>query len=203
MKIFEEKIAPNARRVRMFLAEKGVENVEFVQLDLKRGDNISDEFKQINPLAKVPVMELDDGSYLSESVAICRYFEADKALPALMGQTPMQQANIEMWQRRCEIYFMNLIGMGFQHSSGYFADRMTPVPEWGQECVKDAAKFMPILNDHLAENEFIGGDEFSIADITAFVSIDFARVIKLRMSEELTHLKRWYDLINSRASARV
>jgi len=203
MKIFEEKIAPNARRVRMFLAEKGVENVEFVQVDLKRGDNVSAEFKQKNPLAKVPVMELDDGSYLSESVAICRYFEAEKSQPALMGQTPMQQANIEMWQRRSEIYFMNLIGMGFQHCSGYFADRMTPVPEWGQECVKEAAKFMPILNDHLAKNEFIGGEEFSIADITAFVSIDFARVIKLRMGEEFTHLKRWYDLVNSRASARV
>ena len=93
--------------------------------------------------------------------------------------------------------------MGFQHCSGYFADRMTPVAQWGQECVKDAAKFMPLLNDHLANNEFITGDTFSIADITAFVSIDFARVIKIRMSDDLVHLKRWYDQVNSRPSARV
>ncbi len=203
MKIFEEKIAPNARRVRMFLAEKSITDIEYVQLDLKKGDNISNEFKQMNPLAKIPVMELEDGSYLSESVAICRYFEADKPSPSLMGKTPLQQASIEMWQRRCELYFMNLIGMGFQHSSGYFADRMTPVPEWGKECVKDAAKFLGLLNDHLANSEYISGDTFSIADITAFVSIDFARVIKIRMSEDHTHLKRWYDQINSRPSARV
>jgi len=203
MKIFEEKIAPNARRVRMFLAEKAIDNIEYVQLDLKKGDNISREFKQMNPLAKIPVMELEDGSYLSESVAICRYFEADKPKPSLMGESPLQQASIEMWQRRCELYFMNLIGMGFQHSSGYFADRMTPVPEWGQECVKDAAKFLGLLNDHLANSEYISGDTFSIADITAFVSIDFARVIKIRMSEDHTHLKRWYDQINARPSARV
>ena len=203
MKIFEEKIAPNARRVRMFLAEKSISDIEYVQLDLKKGDNVSKEFKQMNPLAKIPVMELEDGSYLSESVAICRYFEAHKPSPSLMGETPLQQANIEMWQRRCELYFMNLIGMGFQHCSGFFADRMTPVPEWGQECVKDASKFMPLLNDHLASNEYISGDTFSIADITAFVSIDFARVIKIRISGEYTHLLRWYEQINSRPSARA
>ena len=172
-------------------------------MDLQKGDNLTNEFKLKNPFAKVPVLELDDGQCISETVAICRYFEESTPGTPLMGETPIEKANIEMWQRRSEIYFMNLIGMGFQHCSGYFADRMTPVPEWGQECVKEAAKFMPILNDHLAKNEFIGGEEFSIADITAFVSIDFARVIKLRMGEEFTHLKRWYDLVNSRASARV
>ncbi len=203
MKIYEEKIAPNARRVRMFLAEKGIEGVEFVQIDLKAGDNISAEFKQKNPLAKIPVLEFDDGSYLSESVAICRYFEVTSPAIPLMGVTARQQANIEMWQRRSEIYFMNLIGMGFQHTSGYFADRMTPVKEWGEVCIKSAAQFMSLLDDHLANNQFLAGDEFSIADITAFVSVDFARVIKLRISDEHVHLLRWYKAIKSRPSAQV
>ncbi len=203
MKIYEEKIAPNARRVRMFLAEKNITDIEYVQLDLKAGDNISAEFKQKNPLAKVPVLEFDDGSYLSESVAICRYFEAINPAIPLMGVEAREQAVIEMWQRRSEIYFMNLIGMGFQHTSGYFADRMTPVKEWGEVCIKSAANFMSLLDSHLASNQFLAGENFSIADITAFVSVDFARVIKLRISEEHVHLLRWYKAVKSRPSTQV
>ncbi len=203
MKIYEEKIAPNARRVRMFLAEKGVEGIEFVPVDLKAGDNISAEFRKKNPLAKVPVLEFDDGSYLSESIAICRYFEALDATNPLMGSDARDQANIEMWQRRCEMYFMNLIGMGFQHTSGYFADRMTPIKEWGEVCIKSAAKFMSLLDAHLAGNTYLAGDKFSVADITAFVSFDFARVIKLRISEDHKNIQRWYELVNSRDSAKA
>lgn len=203
MKIYEERIAPNARRVRMFLAEKNVSNIEYVQVDLKAGDNISADFKLKNPLAKIPVLELDDGVFLSESIAICRYFEALSPENPLMGTTAYEQANIEMWQRRCELYFMNAIGMGFQHTTGYFADRMQPVKEWGEVCVANAGKFMSLLNAHLADSIYIAGEAFSVADITAFVSVDFARVIRLRMPEEYEHLKRWYDLINGRESARA
>ncbi|MCP5326740.1 MAG: glutathione S-transferase [Oceanospirillaceae bacterium] len=202
MRIFEASTAPNPRRVRMFLAEKGIE-MEYVQVDLLKGENISPQFREKNPIAKVPVLELDDGSYLSESMAICRYFEALQPEPALMGKTPQQQAVIEMWQRRCELYFMNAVGMCFQHSTGYFADRMKPVKEWGDECYTGAAKFMHLLNKHLANSTYIAGESFSVADITAFVTVDFARVIKLKMNEEYTHLRRWYDLINARPSARA
>ena len=89
-----------------------------------------------------------------------------------------EQAKIEMWQRRCEIYFFNQIGMGFQHSTGYFADRMTPIADWGQECIKSASKFYKLLERQLAECEYVAGDQFSIADITAFTAIDFARVMR-------------------------
>lgn len=201
VKIYEERIAPNARRVRMFLAEKGLTDIEFVQVDLKAGDNISAEFKLKNPLAKIPVLELANGEYLSESMAICRYFEVTNPEKPLMGVSAFEQATIEMWQRRCELYFMNAIGMGFQHTTGYFADRMQPVKEWGEVCVKNAEQFMALLNDHLASSTFIAGEEFSVADITAFVSIDFARVIRLRMPQQYAHLNRWYALINSRESA--
>lgn len=202
MKIYETRTAPNPRRVRMFLAEKGI-NMEYVQIDLLKGENISADFRAKNPFAKVPVLELDDGSYLSESMAICRYFEAQQPEPALMGKTPLEQAQIEMWQRRCELYFMNLVGMCFQHSTGYFADRMKPVKEWGEECFLGASKFMHMLNKHLANNTYVAGEEFSVADITAFVTVDFARVIKLKASDEYIHLRRWYELVNARPSAKA
>lgn len=204
MKIYEQAIAPNARRVRMFLAEKKVLNlIEFVQMDLQAGDNITPEFKSKNFIAKVPVLELDDGSVISESVAICRYFEAMYPDCALMGESPLEQATVEMWQRRCEIYFMNLIGMGFQHTSGYFADRMTPVKKWGDVCVAEASKFFRELESHLSESNFMAGDCFSIADITAFVSVDFAKVIGLRRDETMPNINRWYEQINARPSARA
>ncbi|TNC79819.1 MAG: glutathione S-transferase [Oleiphilus sp.] len=204
MKIYEERIAPNARRVRMFMAEKGcLDDVEWVQLDLKSGENITPEFKRKNPLAKVPVLELDDGTCVSESVAICRYFEALHPESSLMGEEPLEQAQIEMWQRRCEIYFMNLVGMGFQHTSGYFADRMTPVKEWGEICVKSAAKFLKLLEARLAESEFVAGEKFSIADITALVTIDFAKVIRLRLDDSMPNINRWYAQMNERPSAQA
>lgn len=204
MKIYEDKIAPNARRVRMFLAEKELlESVEFVQLDLKKGDNRSSEFRAKNVLAKIPVLELDDGEHISESVAICRYFEATNPTPPLFGATPIEQANIEMWQRRCEIYFMNLVGMAFQHTSGFFADRMTPIKEWGDECYKNASKFMGLIDKHLAGSEYVAGDSYSIADITALCTVDFARVIQLRRDDTMPNLNRWYDVVSSRPSAKA
>jgi glutathione S-transferase len=204
MKIYEEKQAPNARRVRIFLAEKNLLNsIEFEQVDLKSGGNITADFKQKNPIAKVPVLAMEDGSFLSESMAICRYFEALYPETPLMGTTPQQQAVIEMWQRRCEIYFMNTVGMGFQHSSGYFSDRMKPVAEWGQICIESVPNFFALLDSHLKNSQYIAGDEFSVADITAYVTMDFAKVISVRPDESLINLKRWYDLISTRESIKA
>lgn len=204
MKIYEEKIAPNARRVRIFLAEKGLQDkIEYIQLSLQKGENTTPKFKEKNMLKKVPVLELDDGTCISESVAICRYFEALHPENPLMGATPLEQARIEMWQRRCEIYFMNLVGMGFQHTSGFFADRMTPIKEWGDTCIAGASKFMHMLDKHLAESEYVAGDQYSIADITALTTVDFARVIQLRRDESMANLNRWYEQVSSRPSAKA
>lgn len=204
MKIYEQKIAPNARRVRMFLAEKGLlDSVEFVELDLQKGDNRRADFRDKNMFAKIPVLELDDGTCISESVAICRYFEALNPTPSLFGVEALEQAQVEMWQRRCEMYFLNMVGMAFQHTSGFFADRMTPNKEWGDDCAKNASKFMHMLDKHLADSEFVAGNTFSIADITALITIDFARVIKLRRGEGQQNLKRWYDLVSARPSAKA
>lgn len=204
MKIIETQSAPNARRVRMFLAEKGLlEGIEFEQVDIQAGENLSKEYRQKNLTTKIPVLELDDGECIGESVAICRYFEALHPNPSLMGQTPLAQATIEMWQRRAEFHLMLPVGMCFQHTTGYFKDRMVPVPEYGEVCGKEAAKFMAVLNEHLETSKFLAGDEFSIADITALCAIDFARVIKIRIADESTHLARWYRDVSERPSAKA
>ena len=202
MKIYETRTAPNPRRVRMFLAEKGID-VDYVQVDIQKGENLSPEMRAKNPLGKIPILELDDGTCIAETDAICTYFEALQPEPPLMGKTPVEKGIISMWQRQVELAFMMQVGMCFQHTTGYFKDRMVPVPEYGEQAGINAAKYLSILERRLANNEYIAGDHFSIADITAVCAIDFARVVKIRIREDHTHLKRWYDAITHRASAKA
>jgi len=200
MKIYEMKIAPNPRRVRIFLAEKGISEVEFVEMDLKNGENLTPEFRQKSPLGKVPVLELDDGRCICETVAICRYFEEIQPAPSLMGTTPFDKASIEMWQRWMELYFLLPTGMSFQHSTGYFADRMNPIPEWGEECRSQVLKFLDFMDDHLKDQDYIAGNKFSIADITALCALDFNRVNKIGIAPKQKNLKKWYERVCARAS---
>lgn len=200
MKLYQTTQAPNARRVRMFIHEKGI-SVEKVELNLQEGDNLKNEFLDKNPFAKVPVLELDDGSLISESIAICRYFEEIQPSPALFGTTALEKAQIEMWQRRAELYFLMPTGMAFQHCSGYFKDRMTPNQAWGEDCIKSAYKFLKLVDVHLSDNDYLAGDQFSIADITMLCALDFGRVIEIRLNEKHAAIKRWYEKVSSRASA--
>lgn len=203
MKIYEMKIAPNPRRVRMFLAEKGITNIEFIEINLQKGDNLTSEFHHKNPFEKVPILELDDGQCISESVAICRYFEELHQEIPLMGETPLDKAIIEMWQRHCEFYFFLPTVMCFQHTSGYFKDRMNVINEWGDDCRTQILKFMQLINKHLEHHQFITGDNFSIADITALCTIDFNRVNHISISDDFIHLKRWYENVSARPSAQA
>ena len=202
MKIYETKTAPNPRRVRMFLAEKGID-VDYVQVDIQKGENLTAEMRAKNPLGKIPILELEDGTCIAETDAICTYFEALHPEPSLMGTTPIEKATISMWQRQVEFAFMMQIGMCFQHTTGYFKDRMVPVPEYGKEAGINAAKYLNILERRLAVKPYIAGDNFSIADITALCALDFARVVNVRIEEKHEHLKRWYDNVSSRASAKA
>ena len=202
MKIYETKTAPNPRRVRMFLAEKGID-VDYVQVDIQKGENLSPQMRAKNPLGKIPILELDDGTCIAETDAICTYFEAIQPEPPLMGTTPIEKATISMWQRQVEFAFMMQVGMCFQHTTGYFKDRMTPVPEFGKEAGINAAKYLNILERRLGEKEFIAGNTFSIADITALCAMDFARVVKIRMTDEHVSLARWYEAVSNRASAKA
>lgn len=202
MKIYDTHTAPTPRRTRIFLAEKNIP-MEYVQLDLQKGENISPDMRAKNPIGKVPVLELDDGTCIAESVAICRYFEELHPDPPLMGRTPLEKAQIEMWQRQVEMSLFMQIGMCFQHTTGYFKDRMTPVAEYGVEAGKIATKYLKVLDRRLAESKYIGGDNYSIADITALCAIDFARVVKIKIAEEQTNLQRWYADVSSRPSAKA
>lgn len=202
MKIFETALAPNARRVRMFLAEKQID-MEYIEIDIKSGENLSTEYRSKNPFAKVPVLALDDGNYLSESVAICRYFEELHPKPALFGSSALDKAQIEMWQRRAELGFLMPVGMGFQHCTGFFKDRMTPNITWGEDCIKSAHKFLTLIEEHFVNHIYLAGDTFSIADITLLCTLDFAKVIEIRLDEKHPNIQRWYNLVNSRESARA
>ncbi len=156
-----------------------------------------------NPIGKVPVLELDDGSCIGESDAICLYFESLHPQPALMGVTPLEKGTIAMWQRQIEMCLFNQIGMCFQHTTGYFKDRMTPVKEYGVVAGKNAAGFLNELEKRLAVSEFIAAGRFTIADITAMCAVDFARVVNIKITEEQTNLRRWYAAVSSRASAKA
>lgn len=200
MKIYDTKTAPTPRRVRIFLAEKGIE-MEYVQVDLGKAENLSPEMRAKNPIGKIPVLELDDGTCIGESDAICLYFESLQPDPSLMGTSPLEKATIAMWQRQIEFCLFNQVGMCFQHTTGHFKDRMTPVPEYGKEAGINASKYLRVLDKRLGSHQYMAGDKFSIADITALCAIDFARVIKVYIAPEQTHLKRWYDEVSARPSA--
>ncbi|MDO8907604.1 MAG: glutathione S-transferase family protein [Pseudohongiella sp.] len=205
MKLYETKTAPNPRRVRIFLAEKGLlDQVELIQLDLQKGENLTPAYAAKNPMKKVPVLELESGDCVAETMAICRYFEeAFPDSPRLLGTTALEKAQIDQWLRWIDFYFMTPTGMGFQHTTGYFKDRMTPFPEWGEECKKQAARFFNFLDRHLADKQFIMGDQFTAADINALCTVDFNRVIQQRIAPEQVNLQAWHDRVSARASAKA
>lgn len=205
MKLYETRRAPNPRRVRIFLAEKEIDlsQIERVEVDIAKAENLTEDYRRMNPLGGVPVLELDDGRFLSESVAICRYFEVLHPEPPLMGVSAVDQATIEMWNRRMELNLLLPIAMAFRHGSSYFADREAVCPDYGTASFDNAKKMFDFLDRHLANNEYIVGDDYTIADITALASIDFARVIKLPIADEQSHLARWHTAVSARTSARA
>ncbi len=200
MKLYSANMAPNPRRSRMALAEKGITGVEVINIDLAGGENLKPEFRERNRLAKVPVLELDDGTCIAETAAIYRYLEEIQPEPNLMGRDAKEKALIEMWDRRLDNALLMPIGHCFQHTTGFFKDRMTPVAAWGEEAGKLAAKFLPILEQQLQKHEFVAGDHFSVADITALCSLEFGKVIQLRITEDFPAIQRWHAQMKARPS---
>ena len=205
MKLYETRIAPNPRRVRMFLAEKGLlDEVECIEVDLQKGENLTPEFQARNPMKKVPVLELAEGDCIAETMAICRYFEAAHPdTTPLLGSTPREIAHIEQWTRWVDYYFMMPTGMCFQHCSGYFEDRMTPIPEWGEECRKGVLGFLRFLDKHLEGRKWLAGDSITAADINAFVALEFNKVNSIRPEPEQKNLIAWHERMAARASAQA
>lgn len=203
MKLYDGGRAPNPRRTRVFLAEKGIE-VPLVPVDMGAMGHRSAEIRGLNPFQRLPVLELDDGTIITESVAISRYFEEIHPEPALFGRGAVGRAQVEMWNRRVELHLLSAVSAAFRHTHPAMVEWEVPqIAEWGEANRPKALAAMKIMDDQLAENEFIAGSEFSIADITLLISIDFLKPAKIQMPEELTHLRRWHMAVSSRPSAKA
>jgi glutathione S-transferase len=201
MKIIETRAAPNPRRVRIFLAEKGIE-VPFEEVDLMQGELQTPGFTALNPLQRVPVLVLDDGTCLSETVAICRYFEELHPDPALMGRDALSKATIEMWNRRMELNLFFHVAQAFRHCHPAMAAREVPqVGAWGEANKPRAVEMLRILDASLSGTRYVAGDTYSIADITALVAIDFMKPARIQRPDGLDNLARWYGEVSSRPSA--
>ncbi len=201
MKLYDGGRAPNPRRVRVFLAEKGM-SVPTEQVDLGALQHKTDRYRAVNPLQRVPALELDDGSILTESIAICRYFEAMQPAPALFGTGARETAWIEMWQRRLELHLLNPISHVFRHAHPAMKDWEVPqVPAWAEANRPRIMEFLSILDGELRDRRFAAGDGFSVADITGLVSLDFMKPAKLAVPEEFANVRRWHAELSARPSA--
>jgi len=200
MKIYDYKLAPNPRRVRIYLAEKGI-SVPFEEVDIMKGVNRQPEYMRKNPLGGIPLLELDDGRFIAESVAICRYFEELHPQPALFGRGAFERATVEMWNRRIELALFVPVGMVWAHLHELTRTRIKQIPELGEQQRKIVEARYRWLDDELAGRPFMAGDQYSIADITALCAIDFARFNQIAIAAEQKNLARWHQTVSSRPSA--
>ncbi len=201
MKIYDFTLAPNPRRLRIFVAEKGLK-IPYEQVDIFSGKNRTPEMLAKNPAGGLPLLELDDGSHLAESVAICRYLEALHPEPNLMGKDSREQAVIEMWNRRIELGLFAAAGRAFQHTNELFKGRLKQFPEFGATQRETVAQQFQWLDEQIGNKPFIAADRFTIADITAEVAVDFGtHMAGPKLDAALKYLARWYKAVSSRPSA--
>jgi glutathione S-transferase len=207
MKLYDCSTAPSPRRVRIFAAEKGLD-LELVPVDLGSGEQLSAEFKAINPDCVVPVLELDDGSHLTEVIAICQYLEEFKPEPSLFGATASERAVATMWNAKAEMQGLWAVAEAYRNFAKGFKGRALSgpesyeqIPELAERGRRRVTDFMRTMDNQLAQHEYLAGDRFSIADITAMVTMDFAVRLKIDMQENATHLQRWYANVAARPSA--
>jgi len=203
MKLYDGGRAPNPRRVTVFLAEKGVA-VDRVPIDMGALGHRGDVITELNPLQRLPVLELDDGTVITESVAICRYFEELHPEPVLFGSDTLGRALVEMWNRRMELHFLMPVATAFRHTHPAMKEWEVPqVAEWGEVNRPKALQFLELLDSELAEREFIAGDNFSIADITGMIAFEFMKPARIERPEHLENVMRWFGDVSSRPSAKL
>lgn len=203
MKLYDFRHGPNPRRVRIFLAEKGIE-VPLVQVDILKREQKSPQFLEKNPIGSVPVLELDDGTCISESVAICRYFEETHLEPPLFGRSAVEKATIEMWLRRVELNVMVPVGMVWIHGQPLTAHLVKQIPEAADQNRIRAKMGYKLLNKKLRQSRFVAGDKYSVVDAVLLATLDFAtELVGVPYDEQLTDLKRWHEDVSARPSAKV
>lgn len=201
MHIIETRSAPNPRRVRIFLAEKGIE-VEFREIDLMAGVLRTADMTALNPFQRVPILVLDDGAVITETVAICRYFEELQPAPPLFGTGALERARVEMWQRRIELVFFQAVAQAFRHLNPKMSHLEVPqVAAWGEANINHALQALDVIDAELRQARFLAGDTFSIADITLLVATDFMKPARIPRPSGLDGFDRWYRETSSRPSA--
>jgi glutathione S-transferase len=201
MKLYDSSRAPNPRRTRIFLAEKGI-TVPTEQVDIMAMQHKSPEYTAINPLQRMPSLVLDDGTVITESIAICRYFEILRPDPPLFGKGAKEIALVEMWNRRTEINFFSNVAAVFRHLHPSMKELEVPqVPEWAEANKPRVTWFLELLDRELATREFVAGDRYSVADITALVTVDFMKPARLAMPDALANVRRWHATVAARPSA--
>lgn len=200
MKLYDGGRAPNPRRVRVFLAEKGI-TVPIVPVNIGELEHKRADFATINPLQRVPALELDDGTIITESIAICRYFEALQPEPVLFGRTARDIAEIEMWNRRLELNFLHPVAQVFRHLHPAMKEMEAPqVAQWGEANRPRVLEFLTIFDRCLQDRAFAAGEVYSVADITGMIAVDFMKVAKIERPDDLANVRRWYESLRARPS---
>jgi len=209
MKLYTFPSAPSPQRVHIFMQEKGIA-IDSEIVDLMKGAQLADAYKAINPQCTVPALVLDDGTVISEVVAICRYLEAAYPDTPLMGSSAKEQALVCEWDHRVEMECISGIAEALRNKGDAFKNRALPgtldleqIPELVPRGLKRIAAFFEVLDAQLANHPYVAGDNFSMADITAFVAVNFAGWVKVKVPAELKHLNRWRAEIAERPGAKI
>ena len=203
MKLYDSRRAPNPRRVRWFMAEKGIEDVEIIDIDIFGGQHKTPDYLGKAGLPNVPALEIDAHTTITESVAICRYLESVYPEPNMFGRDPLETAVIEMWTRRAEMLLSTPLMMAVRHGHPALAAIETQVPEIAETNRKAAERALRVFERRLGESEFIAADRVTIADILAVTGIDFARMVKFRPDAELVNVGRWLNGMMERPAAKA
>lgn len=203
MKLFDLPPSPNARRVRIFIAEKGLE-IPIVPVNMMTGENQSEDYLAKNSLGKMPLLELDDGTCIAESAAICRYLEEMNPNPPLMGRKPLERALVEMWHRRMELEFLIPMITIFLHTGEMWKDRVTQIPQVAETGILNVKERMEWLDRELDGKEFITGEDYTVADIAAQCAFVMGKAaLGLRIAEDQLNLSNWFTRVSSRPTARA
>jgi glutathione S-transferase len=203
MKLYDTPGAPNPRRVRWFMAEKGIDDIEIVTLNIMKGAHKQPEYLEKAGLPLLPALEMDDGTTITESIAICRYLESRYPQPNMFGSTPEECAVIEMWTRRAEMLVATPLMLGVRHTHPALAVLEQQNPAVAEYNTQYGVQGLAVLDKRLQGRDWIVADRLTIADVIAFVGLDFARLIKLQIPESLGALARWADAMRSRPAAQV
>jgi glutathione S-transferase len=204
--LYDCATAPSPRRARILLAEKGIAH-ETVQVDLRNGEQLGEAYRRINPQCTVPTLRTEDGSLLTDNAGIAAYLEARYPEPPLLGTTPLEKAEIASWNWRVEFEGLLAIAEAMRNSAPAMANRAltgpvnyAQIPELARRGLARVEQFFVTLNERLAGRDYVAADRFSIADITAVVAVDFARVVKVKPGEQHPHLRRWREALALRPS---